>query len=396
MLDTPAALLPTEAKTSAQILAALVGFDTVSRNSNLPLIDWVEAYLAAHGVASERVFDETGEKANLWATIGPAQGEGVILSGHTDVVPVDGQDWATDPFTLVEKDGKLYGRGSADMKGFVACCLAKVPAMVAARLSRPIHLAFSYDEEVGCLGVKTLIAALAPREVRYAACFVGEPTSMQVVTAHKAKRSYRARFTGLASHSSLAPHGVNAVTYGARLVRYMEEAAERLGAGPCDELFDVGVSTAHVGVFEGGAALNIVPETARVDFEFRILPSEDIDAEADKVTAFVAGLDAEMKARAPRCGATLTELSAIPGLDTAPEAPVTVLAKRLAERNDHGKVAFGTEGGRFSEGLHVPTVVVGPGSIDQAHKADEFIEIAQLGTCEAFLDRVISYCERAA
>ncbi|MEM6847267.1 MAG: acetylornithine deacetylase, partial [Pseudomonadota bacterium] len=367
---------------TTDILAALVAFDTTSRNSNLPLVEWVEDYLSRYGVESERVYDATGEKANLWATIGPADAAGIVLSGHTDVVPVDGQDWASDPFTLTERDGKLYGRGSADMKGFLAACLAKVPAMVEAPLEKPIHLAFSYDEEVGCQGVLTLVAALKDKPLRYEACIVGEPTSMGVVTAHKTTRRYRADFTGLACHSSLAPQGVSAVSYAARLVAYIDETAARLAAGPQDELFDLPHSTANVGIFSGGTALNIVPASASVDFEYRMLPQVDLQAEHDALTEFVAGLNEDMAARDPSCGATLEMIISVPGLDTSPDAEVVTFAKRLAGRNDHAKVAFGTEAGSFSGELAIPTVVLGPGAIAQAHKADEFIAISQLTSCE--------------
>lgn len=380
-------------QSSETILAALVGFDTTSCNSNLPMLDWVESYLAPYGAQCERVFDETGAKANLFATIGPegANDGGVILSGHTDTVPVDGQTWQTDPFSLTAKDGRLYGRGTCDMKGFLAACLAKVPDMAAAPLARPIHLAFSYDEEVGCLGVIGLVDALGKRGAQFEACFVGEPTEMDVVTAHKAKHAYKARFRGHTCHSSLAPLGVNAVYYAAKLVDAIEQMADDFANGPRDDLFDMPVSTAHVGVFNGGTALNIVPAEAAVDFEFRVLPTEDIGAAVDKMRRTVAELDAQMSARDPACGVSLELLSEVPGLDTAPEAEVTALAKRLAGRNAHAKVAFGTEAGRFNDGLSVPSIVVGPGSIDQAHKANEFITVDQLRRCEAFIDNVIGH-----
>ncbi len=387
MLTRPARL------STEEILAALIGFDTTSRNSNLALIAWVEDYLTSHGVANFRVPDETGGKANLFATIGPEDVPGLILSGHTDTVPVDGQDWASDPYALVERAGRLFGRGTADMKGFLACCLAAVPDMAAAPLARPIHLAFSYDEEVGCLGVVELIERLAGQGRRFEACIVGEPTSMQVVTAHKTKRSLRATFHGLSCHSSLALEGVNAVSYAARLVAKLDAMAVRLSDGPSDPLFDMPVSTAHVGVFHGGTALNIVPDRAEVTFEFRVLPTEDADALVDEITGFVRGvLEPEMRARHADARVDLDVLSAFPGLDTADDADVVALAKRLARRNDHAKVAFGTEGGRFAQGLGVPTVVVGPGAIAQAHKPDEYIAVSQLRACEAFLARLVEHC----
>jgi acetylornithine deacetylase len=375
------------------ILRALVGFDTTSRLSNLPLIAWVEDYLAGHGVTSRRLPDSTGEKATLWATIGPEGVPGVILSGHTDVVPVEGQDWSSDPFTLTERDGRLYGRGTCDMKGFLACCLAAVPTMRAAPLQKPIHLAFSYDEEVGCVGVRGLIARLADAEVQPEACFVGEPTSMQVVTAHKGKRSFEAIVTGRSCHSSLAPEGVNAVDYAAMLaleVRRM--GADFAARGARDELFTVPVSTAHTGILEGGTALNIVPDRARLLFEFRLLPGDDPDSAEAAIRRHARDvLVPAMRTVAPEAGIEIRLVSGFPGLDTAPDAPVTQLTRRLAERNDHGKVAYGTEAGLFAE-IGIPTVVVGPGHIAQAHRPDEFIEAAELDRCVAFIDRLVGYC----
>ncbi len=373
------------------ILRSLVGFDTTSRNSNLALIDWVEAFLAERGISGTRVYDETGEKANFFATIGPKHVPGFVLSGHTDVVPVDGQAWSHDAFDLVERDGRLYGRGACDMKGFLACCLAKVDAMKAADLNRPIHLAFSYDEEVGCRGVPSLIDRLIETVARPQACFVGEPTEMQVVIGHKAKRSLRATVTGRACHSSLAPEGVNAVDYAARLVIKIREIGQRLAAGPSDALYDVPFSTAHTGTIVGGTALNIVPEHCEIAFEFRVLPREDADAPVDEVRRYAAEvLEPEMRAVAPEAGITFEQLSGFPGLDVDADAPVTLLAKRLAGRNDHAKVAYGTEAGLFAGNGAIPTVVVGPGSIAQAHRPDEFIAISELERCGAFLDRLIA------
>lgn len=375
---------------SAEILKDLVGFDTTSRNSNLDLIAHVEAFLAARGIASTRIYDATGEKANLLATIGPKDLPGYVLSGHTDVVPVDGQDWASDPFALTLRDGLLYGRGACDMKGFLACMLAKVDDMLAADLQAPIHLAFSYDEEVGCKGVPSLIEHLVAHHPRPLACFVGEPTEMQVVTGHKAKRSYRAIVTGRTCHSSLAPQGVNAIDHAARLILKVREMGIELAGGPSDPLYDVPVTTSHTGTVSGGTALNIVPDRCDFAFEFRVLPFEDADALVDEVMRFAREeIEPEMKARAPETGIAFEQISSFPGLDTAEDADVTRLAKRLAGRNDHARVAYGTEGGRFVEIGAIPTVVIGPGSIEQAHKADEFIAVSELVKCEAFLDRLI-------
>jgi acetylornithine deacetylase len=379
-----------------EILSRLVAFDTTSRNSNLPLIAWVEDYLRPLGFRLERLPDATGTKANLWASIGPEDRPGIILSGHTDVVPVDGQAWSGDPFTLREADGRLYGRGACDMKGFLAVCLTAAPRMAQASLQRPIHLAFSYDEEVGCVGVRSLVEKLSGAGVKPEACFVGEPTGMGVVTGHKGKRSVRATVRGLTCHSSLAPQGVNAVEVGAKLVAEISRIAERLmREGGRDPLYDVPHSTGHVGILRGGTALNIVPDSCELLFEFRVIGGDDADALVGEIEAFARReLEPGMKAVDPSCGIDLEVYAGFPGLDTPPDAPVVTLAKSLAGRNDHAKVAYGTEAGLFQTIAEIPTVVIGPGFIDQAHKADEWIAAEQLAKCEAFVDRLIERCSR--
>jgi acetylornithine deacetylase len=375
------------------VLEGLVGFDTTSRNSNLALIGWVEAYLDRLGVGHARVPDETGTKANLIATIGNPDAPGYILSGHTDVVPVDGQSWSSDPFRLAKRDGRLYGRGTSDMKGFVACCLAAVPDMLARELKQPIHLAFSYDEEVGCIGVRGIIDRLRHWPIRPAACFVGEPTCMQVVIGHKAKRSVVATVQGRTVHSSLAPLGVNAVEYAARVISKVRDIAERLAhEGPRDPLYDVPHSTAHTGLVHGGSALNIVPDQCTFEYEFRTIAADDPSALADEVADYAHDvLDPQMKAVAPEAGITLRDRSSFPGLDTAPNSEIVGLSMAFSGRNDLAKVAFGTEaGGYAADGI--PSIVVGPGSIDQAHKADEFIAVSELEKCGVFIDRLIDHC----
>lgn len=382
---------------SQEILARLVAFDTTSRNSNLSLIADVRDFLAAHGVDSRLVPDATGQKANLWATIGPADRPGVILSGHTDTVPVDGQDWTTDPFTLAARDRRLYGRGACDMKGFLACVLAAVPGLVARDLARPVHLAFSYDEEVGCVGVVGLLEMLRAEAIRPALCIVGEPTLMQVVTGHKAKRSMRVTVRGRGCHSSLAPQGVNAVDYAARLVVRMQDIAARLAAsGGRDADYDIPHSTAHTGVIRGGTALNIVPDHCSFDCEFRVMPSEDADALVQELRDHAATLVPAMQRTAPEAGIDIDVYAQFPGLETAPDAEVVTLAKRLTGTNGHARVAFGTEGGRFAAMLGVPTVICGPGSIAQAHKPDEFIAQSQLDACDAFLAALADWAAHPA
>ena len=377
-----------------EILSALVAFDTTSRNSNLKLIDWVEAYLHRLNVPTERIYDPTGQKANLLASVGPADVPGFILSGHTDVVPVDDQNWSSDPFRLRQANGRLYARGACDMKGFLAVCLAAVEDMRKAPLRTPIHLAFSYDEEVGCVGGRRLAEHLSRGQVRQQACFVGEPTGMGVVIGHKGKRTVRVTVRGKTGHSSLAPQAVNAVEYGARLVSEITRIADRLATeGPRDELYDVPHSTAHVGVLRGGTVINIVPDRAEILFEFRTIGGVDPDALVAEVVRYAKErLEPRMQGVDPGAGFDFEVVSGFPGLEMPANAEVVALAKQLAGRTDHGKVAFGTEGGLFNHIAGIPTVVIGPGSIEQAHKADEWIELDQLETCSAFVDRLIQQC----
>ena len=380
---------------SKEILEALVGFDTVSRNSNLDLIAWIEGYLDKLGVKHQRVYDETGKKSNLWATLGPVGVPGFVLSGHTDVVPVDDQNWTDSPFKLTERDGKLYGRGSTDMKGYVACCLAAVPDMLKANLKKPLHLAFSYDEEVGCWGVRRMIPKIVEGAGKPIACFVGEPTEMGVVIGHKGKRSFKVTVHGRTCHSSLAPMGVNAVEYAARVIAKIRDISDRMAkSGARDELYDVPFTTGHTGYLHGGTALNIVPDIATFEFEFRVLAVDKSSVLAQEVIDYAKNvLEPDMKAVAPEAGFDFEDRSEFAGLDTAPDAEVTLLAKHLSGRNGHSKVAYGTEGGLFAL-AGIPTVVIGPGSIDQAHKADEFIAVSELEKCGKFLDRLIEHCAR--
>ena len=379
---------------SIDLIRRLIAFDTTSRESNLALIGFVQDYLKKLGIASELVFDETGKKANLFATLGPTDRPGLMLSGHTDVVPVDGQEWSTDPFEVVQKDGRLYGRGTCDMKSFIAVALALAPEFLQARLKTPIHFAFSYDEEVGCLGVRRLIAELAKRTVRPLACIVGEPTEMKVIRGHKGKLSVRGHVRGFECHSSLAPKGVNAVQYAAEAVSYLARMARRIAeTGPFDPAFDIPHTTVHTGVIHGGTALNIVPKDCSFDFEFRHLPQDDPKALFTEVKRFAeTELEPQMHRVHPDTGFSWREISSFPGLDTDEDAEVTQLAKAASGGNATSKVAFGTEAGLF-DAAGIPTIICGPGNIDQAHKPDEFVSLEQVALCESFLRRLV---ERAS
>lgn len=369
-------------------LSRLIAHPTVSRDSNLALIDEVRDFLDGFGIASDLTFDEAGRKANLYATIGPADRRGICLSGHTDVVPTEGQAWDTDPFAAVVEDGRLYGRGSCDMKGFLAAVLAKVPQWVRSDLKIPIHLAFSYDEEVGCIGVRRLIADLQDRGATPALCIVGEPTEMKPVTGHKGKLSLRGIVTGLECHSSLAPQGVNAVQYAAEVIVALKRmAADKAAAGPFDPAFDPPHTTVHVGTVTGGTALNIVPNDCRFDFEFRLLPGEEGEAQFAPIRDLAERLTAEMRARHADTGIRFEEIARFPGLALPEDHPLTTLTKALSGANDTGKVSFGTEAGRF-QSAGVPTIVCGPGAIAQAHKPNEFVALSELDRCSVFLDRL--------
>jgi acetylornithine deacetylase len=372
-------------------LDRLIAFDTTSRNSNLELIDHVRRDLEQRGIACTLTHDETGTKANLDATIGPADTPGIALSGHTDVVPVDNQPWSSDPFAVTESGGAYYGRGTADMKGFLAVCLAQVPAMQAAALHTPIHLCLSYDEEVGCLGVRTLLADFARREVTPRAVIVGEPTSMRVVNGHKGNLSMRAHVHGRAGHSALAPQGVNALEYAARIVTFLSDMHRRKQAeGPFDPSFEIPHSTIHCGTFEAGTAQNIVPDSARFTLEFRTLPCEDVTALREALERYIRDeIEPAMQAVAPEARVHLERRAQFVGLDTDPEAAIITLAKALTGENALSKVSFGTEAGLFAAG-GMPAVICGPGDIAQAHKADEFVTAAQLARCESFVERLIA------
>jgi acetylornithine deacetylase len=368
----------------------LVAFDTTSRNSNLELIEFVRDYLDGYSVKSELVFDVTGAKANLFATIGPQDQGGIMLSGHTDVVPIDDQDWHTDPFALVEKDDRLYGRGSADMKSFIATLLTLVPDLVRRRLREPIHLSFSYDEEIGCIGVRRLISILAARPNKPRLCIVGEPTEMQVGVGHKGKHTLRCHVHGHEAHSSLIHQGVNAIEAAAELIAKLKEIARRKrDHGPFDPDFEPPYSSIQTGLIQGGTALNIVPRDCTFDFEIRPLPGDDVAAVINELREFAATrLLPEMRAVRAETDIVIEELSAAPGLNTPTDHEATQFAAALTGSNGTVKVAFGTEGGLFSA-AGIPTVICGPGSIDQAHKPDEFIALDQIARCEAFLKRLI-------
>jgi acetylornithine deacetylase len=378
---------------SVNMIGTLVAFPTVSRDPNLDLIHFVRDRLRALDADIRLTFDDEKRKANLFATLGPRGEPGIVLSGHTDVVPVDGQDWSSDPFSVSERDGRLYGRGTSDMKSFIACVLELAPQYVGRGLKTPLHLAFSYDEEVGCLGVRRLLEDMVRAGIRPRSCVVGEPTEMRPVIAHKGKRSYRCMVRGLAAHSAYAPYGVNAVEAAAEAVAFLRRMARRRrDHGPYDRGFDVAHTTVHTGVIRGGTALNIVPQDCVFDFEFRNLPGDDPDALFAEFESHVrTAIEPEMHAVDPRTGFRIEKMSEIPALATAAEAEITALAQELSGEPDLAKVSFGTEASQF-QAAGVPTVVCGPGSIREAHKPDEFVTLEQVARCERFLHGLMSHC----
>lgn len=384
----------TASAASVEMIRKLIGFPTVSRESNLDLIDFVREYLKPLDAEVRLTFDDDKRKANLFATLGPrgnAGGGGIVLSGHTDVVPVQGQAWDSDPFTLVEQDAKLYGRGTSDMKSFIAVALALLPAYVQRGLKAPLHLAFSYDEEVGCIGVGRMLSDLTAAGIKPQSCIVGEPTLMKPVIAHKGKKSYRATVRGLAVHSGYAPSGVNAVEAAAEAVAYLKRMARRhRDSGPYDRGFDVAHTTVHTGVFRGGTALNIVPHECSFDFEFRHLPGDDPEKLIAEFKSYVVKtLEPEMQAVFKDAGFDIQLMSQIPALDNSPETAVVALAQGLSGNHETGKVSYGTEGSQF-QAAGIPTVICGPGSIEQAHKPNEYVALEQIAQSEIFLHGLMS------
>ncbi|WP_119274109.1 acetylornithine deacetylase [Taklimakanibacter deserti] len=379
------------------LIGDLIGFPTVSSNSNGELLAHVQAYLARYGIASDILWNEERSKGNLWATIGPADVAGVILSGHSDVVPVTGQAWTGDPFLMREAEGRLYGRGACDMKGFIGIVLAAVPNLVERSLKAPIHIAISYDEELGCTGVKSLVDRIAAMELKPALCIVGEPTSMQVIIGHKGGGMFRVVVTGRSAHSSLAPSAVNAIEHAAVLISYIQGLS--LGhakSGPHDHGYDVPHSTLSVTTISGGTALNIIPDRCEFGFDIRSLPEVDARALIEQIREYAETVVLpRMKAVAPEAAIVVEDIVPFVGLATEPEHPAVTFVKQLAGRNDHAKVAYGTEAGLFSTVAGVASVVCGPGSIAQAHKPDEYIALTEVERCRLFIDRLATQLEYA-
>lgn len=375
-----------------EILERLIAFPTVSRTSNRALIDYVAGLLDGAGIPWELAESPDGTRANLFATLGPADRPGVVLSGHSDVVPAEGQAWSRDPFTLCEIEGRLYGRGTADMKGFVAAALAAMlRAAKGEKLKNPLHLALSYDEEIGCVGVRGLIEALKSRPLQPAYCLVGEPTRMRIASGHKGKVALRACCQGRAGHSALAPDALNALHLGADFLNVLRVEQARLAReGAQDPAYEIPYSTVHAGVMSGGRALNIVPDQCQIDFEIRNLAADDPAEILARIEAGAKAVIDPLTRLFPEAAIAIEEVNAYPGLDTLPDAEVVGFFRRLADtQTPTCKVAFGTEAGLFSQILGIPSVICGPGDMAQGHKPDEYIEISQLEACDRMLDNLL-------
>ncbi len=376
------------------ILERLLSFDTVSSKPNIALMDYVRALLANAGIDSVLIPDAGGGKANLYATVGPQDVPGVMLSGHTDVVPVEGQAWTVPAFALTERDGRYYGRGAADMKGFAACAVEAVLNASRRPLKVPLHLALSYDEEIGCMGVRSLIDMLEAAPVRPRMCIVGEPTAMQVASGHKGKIALRATCVGREGHSALAPLALNALHLAADFVGMVRGLQARVAAtGLRDGDYDVPYSTLHVGKLNGGVQVNIVPNAAVIDFEIRSLAGEDTEGLIADLRAGAEAIVAPQRAEFPEAEIRIERLWDYPGLGTPSDAGVVNFVKSLTGANGTIKVAFGTEGGLFDARLGIPTVICGPGSMAQGHKPDEFVSIEQMERCQAMLAELVARCE---
>lgn len=382
---------------SLEMIEALVAFDTTSAKSNLDLIDFVDDYLKGHGVPTRRTLDDSGQKANLFATLGPEIEGGIVLSGHTDVVPVTGQPWTVEPFAITRRDGRLYGRGTSDMKSFSAVALALVPEALAAPLRRPIHLALSYDEEVGCIGVGRLIADIKQALPLPRIVIVGEPSSMKLVNAHKGIMTFNTRLTGKEAHSSQPHRSGNAIMAAAELVAFIARMArEKRAAADPDNPFEPPYTTFNVGLIEGGNAANIVPRHCSFSWEFRSVPGDDDEAILERFTRYAeTEVLPVLRENAPDAE-IVTEMQAqAPALAPETDSPAEALIRVLTGANQATVVSYATEGGHF-QGAGLSTVICGPGSIDQAHQPDEFIEVSQVEACEAMLRRLIDWARSEA
>jgi acetylornithine deacetylase len=379
--------------TPEELLARLVSFDTTSHKSNLACIAFIEDYLLQHGVVSTRVPSPDREKSSLFATIGPMDRGGIALSGHTDVVPVDGQTWESDPFHLRKSDGRLYGRGTADMKGFLACVLAAVPDFNSRKLKTPIHIVFSYDEEVGCIGVRPMIDAFGRTLPKPRLVVVGEPTNMQVIDAHKGPVRWQVEVTGRAAHSSMAPLGINAITYAMHLIAELHRIEDDLKVSARNPRFDPPYATLQVTRIEGGTATNIVPVSCTFAFDVRSVPGLDVDAIEQRLRSFAERTCLpEMRRVAPEADISIVRANDVPPFAVKPDSDIVPLTLRLAGQNDTHAVSYATEAGLFQD-AGCQSIVCGPGNIAEAHIANEWVAESEIRNCMGFLHRLADWAE---
>jgi acetylornithine deacetylase len=375
---------------SIDLLRRLIAFSTVSRDSNLDLIGWLQELLTKHGIKPTIIPSADGRKANLFASVGSRETAGVMLSGHTDVVPVEGQDWTVSPFAMTERGGLLYGRGAADMKGFVACAVAALLKAAEMELKTPLQLALSYDEEIGCVGVHSLLEMLRMAQQKPLLCIVGEPTEMRIATGHKGKISAQALCRGREGHSALAPLALNAIHLGCDFVASLrQEQARLVTVGSRDGDYDIPYTTIHAGKMHAGVALNIVPNLCEVDFEIRYIASDDPEEIMGRIRRAADRIIAETAPMADEAAIEIDIVNSYPGLETPPNSYAVAFVKSLTGANSTTKVAYGTEGGLFSNEVGTPTIICGPGSMAQGHRPDEYVSIEQLGRCDDMLGNLL-------
>lgn len=383
-----------EELTSRQVLERLVAFPTVSRDSNLALVDWLEGYLTGHGIECHRHWNEDRQKAALMAHAGPRVEGAVVLSGHSDVVPVDGQDWTTDPWTVVERNGRLYGRGTCDMKGYVALSVWALVRAQKMGVRRPVQLALSYDEEVGCTGAPPMIETMGKVLPKGAAALIGEPSNMKIITGHKGGTGFHVHVKGFEVHSSLLPYGVSAIMEGARLIGWVNDRNAEIQAReptPIAATFYPPFTTLHVGMISGGTAHNITAADCRFAVEMRVVPGEDVEAHARTFEAEAARMDALLKAQRPEAGVHLERFFGVPALVPEADGEAEAIARRLTGDNATGVVSYGTEAGQFQEAGY-SAIVCGPGDIAQAHQPDEYLEVSEFQAGQRFMERLLAEC----
>ena len=383
-----------EELTPRQVLQRLVAFPTVSRDSNLALVDWLEGYLTGHGIECHRHWNEDRQKAALMAHAGPRVEGAVVLSGHSDVVPVDGQDWTTDPWTVVERNGRLYGRGTCDMKGYVALSVWALVRAQKMGVRRPLQLALSYDEEVGCTGAPPMIATMGQVLPKGSAALIGEPSNMKIITGHKGGTGFHVHVKGFEVHSSLLPYGVSAIMEGARLIGWVNDRNAEIQARqptPIAATFYPPFTTLHVGMISGGTAHNITAADCRFAVEMRVVPGEEVEAHAGAFEAEVARLDAQLKAQRPEAGVHLERFFGVPALVPEADGEAEAIARRLTGDNATGVVSYGTEAGQFQEAGY-SAIVCGPGDIAQAHQPDEYLEVSEFEAGQRFMERLLAEC----